>query len=142
MKILMFSTHSMKYIWYSPQKSKYPLYTTSLILSISLLLDLEIISETTMQYLFISLQYLIRPVTLLCPLALCMLGKSSCFLCQLLTFFSKLTLKKKSSSILSVWIYMGENFYDISEFRILRQTFHNFFFKKIFEYTISLDIHG
>ena len=26
MKILMFSTHSMKYIWYSPQKSKYPLY--------------------------------------------------------------------------------------------------------------------
>ena len=25
MKILMFSTHSMKYIWYSPQKSKYPL---------------------------------------------------------------------------------------------------------------------
>ena len=24
-KILMFSTHSMKYIWYSPQKSKYPL---------------------------------------------------------------------------------------------------------------------
>ena len=22
----MFSTHSMKYIWYSPQKSKYPLY--------------------------------------------------------------------------------------------------------------------
>ena len=28
MKILMFSTHSMKYIWYSPQKSKYPLYTS------------------------------------------------------------------------------------------------------------------
>ena len=27
MKILMFSTHSMKYIWYSPQKSKYPLFT-------------------------------------------------------------------------------------------------------------------
>ena len=26
MKILMFSTHSMKYIWYSPQKSKYPLF--------------------------------------------------------------------------------------------------------------------
>ena len=26
MKILMFSTHSMKYIWYSLQKSKYPLY--------------------------------------------------------------------------------------------------------------------
>ena len=26
MKILMFSTHSMKYICYSPQKSKYPLY--------------------------------------------------------------------------------------------------------------------
>ena len=25
MKILMFSTHSMKYIWCSPQKSKYPL---------------------------------------------------------------------------------------------------------------------
>ena len=25
-KILMFSTHSMKYIWYSPQKSKYPLF--------------------------------------------------------------------------------------------------------------------
>ena len=25
MKILMFSTHSLKYIWYSPQKSKYPL---------------------------------------------------------------------------------------------------------------------
>ena len=25
MKILMFSTHSIKYIWYSPQKSKYPL---------------------------------------------------------------------------------------------------------------------
>ena len=24
-EILMFSTHSMKYIWYSPQKSKYPL---------------------------------------------------------------------------------------------------------------------
>ena len=29
MKILMFSTHSMKYIWYSPQKSKYPLYNIS-----------------------------------------------------------------------------------------------------------------
>ena len=28
MKILMFSTHSMKYIWYSPQKSKYPLCIT------------------------------------------------------------------------------------------------------------------
>ena len=28
-KILMFSTHSMKYIWYSPQKSKYPLYITT-----------------------------------------------------------------------------------------------------------------
>ena len=26
MKILMFSTHSMKYIWYSFQKSKYPIY--------------------------------------------------------------------------------------------------------------------
>ena len=26
MKILMFSTHLMKYIWYSPQKSKYPLF--------------------------------------------------------------------------------------------------------------------
>ena len=26
MKIRMFSTHSMKYIWYSPQKSKYLLY--------------------------------------------------------------------------------------------------------------------
>ena len=26
MKILMLSTHSMKYIWYSPQKSKYPLF--------------------------------------------------------------------------------------------------------------------
>ena len=26
MKILMFSTHSMKCIWYSPQKSKYPLF--------------------------------------------------------------------------------------------------------------------
>ena len=26
MKILMFSTHSMKYIWCSPQKSKYPLF--------------------------------------------------------------------------------------------------------------------
>ena len=25
MKILMFSTHSMRYFWYSPQKSKYPL---------------------------------------------------------------------------------------------------------------------
>ena len=25
MKFLIFSTHSMKYIWYSPQKSKYPL---------------------------------------------------------------------------------------------------------------------
>ena len=25
-KLLIFSTHSMKYIWYSPQKSKYPLY--------------------------------------------------------------------------------------------------------------------
>ena len=23
---MMFSTHSMKYIWYSPQKSKYPLF--------------------------------------------------------------------------------------------------------------------
>ena len=30
MKILMFSTHSMKYIWYSPQKSKYPLYMVCL----------------------------------------------------------------------------------------------------------------
>ena len=29
MKILMFSTHSMKYIWYSPLKSKYPLYIDS-----------------------------------------------------------------------------------------------------------------
>ena len=27
MKILMFSTHAMKCIWCSPQKSKYPLYT-------------------------------------------------------------------------------------------------------------------
>ena len=26
MKILMFSTLSMKYIWYSPKKSKYPLF--------------------------------------------------------------------------------------------------------------------
>ena len=26
MKILMFSLHSMKYLWYSQQKSKYPLY--------------------------------------------------------------------------------------------------------------------
>ena len=26
MKLLVFLTHSMKYIWYSPQKSKYPLY--------------------------------------------------------------------------------------------------------------------
>ena len=25
LKTLKFSTHSMKYIWYSPQKSKYPL---------------------------------------------------------------------------------------------------------------------
>ena len=25
-KMLIFSTHSMKYIWYSPKKSKYPLY--------------------------------------------------------------------------------------------------------------------
>ena len=25
-KILMFSTHSLKYSWYSSQKSKYPLY--------------------------------------------------------------------------------------------------------------------
>ena len=30
MKILMFSTHLMKYIWYSPQKSKYPLLTVCL----------------------------------------------------------------------------------------------------------------
>ena len=29
MKILMLSTHLMKYIWYSPQKSKYPLFTGS-----------------------------------------------------------------------------------------------------------------
>ena len=28
-KILLFSTHSMKYIWYSSQKSKYPLYITT-----------------------------------------------------------------------------------------------------------------
>ena len=33
MKILMFSTHSMKYIWYSPKKSKYPLFTRLLILN-------------------------------------------------------------------------------------------------------------
>ena len=25
-KLLIFSTHSIKYIWYSPQKSKYPLF--------------------------------------------------------------------------------------------------------------------
>ena len=31
MKILMFSTHSMKYIWYSPQKSKYPLSILTLV---------------------------------------------------------------------------------------------------------------
>ena len=29
MKILTFLTHSMKYIWYSPQKSKYPLFIYS-----------------------------------------------------------------------------------------------------------------
>ena len=28
-KLLIFSTHSIKYIWYSPQKSKYPLYIHS-----------------------------------------------------------------------------------------------------------------
>ena len=27
LKTSKFSTHSMKYIWYSPQKSKYPLFT-------------------------------------------------------------------------------------------------------------------
>ena len=31
MKILMFSTHSMKYIWYSPQKRKYPLFIREVI---------------------------------------------------------------------------------------------------------------
>ena len=36
-KILMFSTHSMKYIWYSPQKSKYPLYS---------FIELRIITKT------------------------------------------------------------------------------------------------
>ena len=35
MKILMFSTHSMKYIWYSPQKSKYPLYIHIRVVEIS-----------------------------------------------------------------------------------------------------------
>ena len=34
MKILMFSTHSMKYIWYSPQKSKYPLFNMSCVVII------------------------------------------------------------------------------------------------------------
>ena len=29
MNLLIFSSHSMKYIWYSPQKSKYPLYAIS-----------------------------------------------------------------------------------------------------------------
>ena len=32
LKIQMFSTHLMKYIWYSPQKSKYPLFIFSVFL--------------------------------------------------------------------------------------------------------------
>ena len=28
-KMLIFSTHSMEYIWYSPQKSKYPLFISN-----------------------------------------------------------------------------------------------------------------
>ena len=31
-KMLIFSTHSMKYIWYSPLKSKYPLYLAVIII--------------------------------------------------------------------------------------------------------------
>ena len=40
-KILMFSTHSMKYIWYSPQKSKYPpfMLAATLIFILTSLLD-------------------------------------------------------------------------------------------------------
>ena len=30
----MFSTHSMKYIWYSPQKSKYPLFIKEIFINI------------------------------------------------------------------------------------------------------------
>ena len=32
MKLLIFSTHSMKYIWYTPQESKYPLLTLECLL--------------------------------------------------------------------------------------------------------------
>ena len=35
MKLLIFSTHSMTYIWYSPQKSKYPLYTCIIMTRVS-----------------------------------------------------------------------------------------------------------
>ena len=30
MKLLIFLTHSMKYIWYSPQKRKYPLFISGI----------------------------------------------------------------------------------------------------------------
>ena len=30
----IFTTHSMKYIWYSPQKSKYPLYIRLLVFAL------------------------------------------------------------------------------------------------------------
>ena len=42
MKISMFSTHEMKYIWYLPQKSKFPFYFTLFIE------DLKLINLLTM----------------------------------------------------------------------------------------------
>ena len=57
MKILMFSTHSLKYIWYSPQKSKYPLYILGLVPGDEILvINGKIVSELDMVYVETLLQ--------------------------------------------------------------------------------------